>query len=683
MYVKLVLFFLIAGVYLSGMMTPVFVSASSMTHLVISQIQVEGDGGNNDEFIEIYNPTASPVSLNGWSLQYKSSAGNFPLTAGKKNLPDAQIAAGGYFLVAHTSYNGSVVADHIHSSFTISGSSSGATAFLVNGTTYLSSGSDSTIVDKVAYGSSSNNSPEGTAALVPPSEQALIRSSDTNNNAADFSVTVSNPRNSGTSTSPTPSPTPSPAPTPTPVPSPNITYSSDVVISEFLVNPDGSDSGEEWVELYNNYSGEIDLSGWILDDESSNGVPGSSAYELPEGTTIGERDYLVIELPEGAFALNNTGGDTLRLIWPNGLVANQVTYAESAPEDQTYAIKTNNIFAWTKIVTKGSANQFLESVPAPLSGESSDDFKIKINEIYPNPQGSDSGKEWIEVINIGATPISLHNWILDDGNKNDKIGSSAYRVESPIVNPGGIALIVIPAGSFSLNNTGKDTIRIFNPSKVLIDAVAFENSKENQSYALVGNNWVWTDPTPDVANVEIAEIAEQEINCQIIINEIFPEPKKGVEEFIELKNVGVEACDLTGWKLQDNAGSYTLKDFTLDPGEIKAVLKLQSKLSLNNYGQETVRLLNDHDGTIAEIEYEDPPKNQSYNLVESGEYVWSALVTPNKENAIKDGLVAGASLPRTGGRDHMWDSFVVFVVLWYIVGRKGVNGIKGQLTLNI
>src|SRR5437868_4751487 len=94
---SILLFFLIASAYFI-FFSPI--ARASSDHIWINQVQVEGDGGANDEFIELFNPTDSAVSLDGWSLQYKSSAGNFPLVAGKKNLPVASIPAYGYFLVA-------------------------------------------------------------------------------------------------------------------------------------------------------------------------------------------------------------------------------------------------------------------------------------------------------------------------------------------------------------------------------------------------------------------------------------------------------------------------------------------------------------------------------------------------------------------------------------------------------
>ena len=75
------------------------------THLVVSEVY--GGGGNSgatytNDFIELHNPTASSVSVAGWSVQYASSAGTSwavtPLTG--------SIPAGGRYLVQEAQGSG-------------------------------------------------------------------------------------------------------------------------------------------------------------------------------------------------------------------------------------------------------------------------------------------------------------------------------------------------------------------------------------------------------------------------------------------------------------------------------------------------------------------------------------------------------------------------------------------------
>jgi len=261
----------------------------------------------------------------------------------------------------------------------------------------------------------------GSSAALPPAEQALVRTQDTGNNLADFAVQAASPRNAASAPAPDPNPSPDPDPTPDPEPDPTPdpepdpnpepdpdpepvppagpppasthrdqplaapAYSSKIMISEIMPNPDGADAGEEWVELYNSSNEPVDLTGWILDDKDAKNAIGSSAVKLA-GQTIAARGYLVVTLPEGAFTLNNSGEDAVRLFWPNKKLVQNLTYTGKAKDDYTYAFKGQGTFAWTAFPTPGLPNQFVDSsnqttafspaLESGLGGSGADDLLV-------------------------------------------------------------------------------------------------------------------------------------------------------------------------------------------------------------------------------------------------------------------------------------------------------------------
>jgi len=87
-----------------------------------------------------------------------------------------------------------------------------------------------------------------------------------------------------------------------------------VVINEFSSNSD-----PEWVELYNNGTANIELTGWKLIDEGG-GVENLSG-------TIFIKGYFVYERKKGW--LNNTDGDVISLIDASGNSINSVVYGHS------------------------------------------------------------------------------------------------------------------------------------------------------------------------------------------------------------------------------------------------------------------------------------------------------------------------------------------------------------------
>ena len=144
-----------------GFLTPDLwsVAVIPVSHIVISEFYADRTGANKD-FVELYNPnaTGSPdVDISKWSLQVLSANATSTDKISKKNFEvNNKIPASGFFLVGIDEYKGgsaeSPQADMTWASGSLN-SSSGATIFLVSGTSTISDFEDPRIVDQIAYGS--------------------------------------------------------------------------------------------------------------------------------------------------------------------------------------------------------------------------------------------------------------------------------------------------------------------------------------------------------------------------------------------------------------------------------------------------------------------------------------------------------------------------------------------------
>lgn len=133
---------------------------------------------------------------------------------------------------------------------------------------------------------------------------------------------------------------------------PTIAYSRGVYINEILPNPQGNDSTDEWIEIFNSNNYEIDLSGWKIED-----IEGAkTTYNFSMGTKILSNGYLVFKRPETKITLNNST-DGLNLFWPDGKIIDSVNY-NSAPKNQSYN-KTALSWQWSLNLTPNSANKIL------------------------------------------------------------------------------------------------------------------------------------------------------------------------------------------------------------------------------------------------------------------------------------------------------------------------------------
>ncbi|HEY9167165.1 MAG TPA: phospholipase D-like domain-containing protein [Candidatus Kryptonia bacterium] len=149
--------------------------AQSANHVVISEVY--GGGGNSgatlkNDFIELYNPTTSPVSLAGWSVQYSSAAGSsWQVT----NL-SGSIAPHGFYLVQEAQGSGGTISlPTPDATGTLAMSSTAGKVALASSTSALS-GSNPTggaLVDLVGYGSTATGY-EGTGPAPAPSNTASI-----------------------------------------------------------------------------------------------------------------------------------------------------------------------------------------------------------------------------------------------------------------------------------------------------------------------------------------------------------------------------------------------------------------------------------------------------------------------------------------------------------------------------
>jgi hypothetical protein len=183
-------------------------TGTSSGHVVI--YEVYGGGGNGsapytNDFIVLYNPTSTTASLNGWSVQYASASGTS--WSNETNL-SGSIVSHGYYLIQEAAGSGGTISlPAPDATDNIAMNAAAGKVALCNTIMALTGNSStgSTIIDFVGYGSTANAYEGSGPAPAPSNTTAVVRRSpgtDTDNNAADFIVSVPNPKNSGSTPNP-------------------------------------------------------------------------------------------------------------------------------------------------------------------------------------------------------------------------------------------------------------------------------------------------------------------------------------------------------------------------------------------------------------------------------------------------------------------------------------------------
>lgn len=210
-------------------------------------------------------------------------------------------------------------------------------------------------------------------------------------------------------------------------------------------------SPDDWVELKNIGEVAVDVSGYVLTDNAPEDP--THRYTIADGTVVEPGGYLVIDVGGDVFGLG--GADSVNLFAADGTtVVDTYSWTAHSPTSIGRCPDGSGEFADTSTPTKGEANVCPE---APAAA-------VVINETNSN-----TGTDFIELMNIGTEPADVSGYIVRDNNdtRTDAIPAGT------IIEPGGFHVLYDGDGiSFGLGK--EDAARLFMPDGVtLVDSYAW------------------------------------------------------------------------------------------------------------------------------------------------------------------------------------------------------------------
>jgi hypothetical protein len=372
--------------------------------------------------------------------------------------------------------------------------------------------SSSTIVDQVIY----------TGSLVPQEGQALARRIDgvDSDDNSDWAITtnltpgtsniISNPPplsgSSGGVIAPPPTNTVSNQET-------SVIYSSapkKVVLYELYPNPPGVDNEEEFIELKNNSQETISLEGWKL---------GSTSRKFNLSGELEGQEIFVWPRAETGIALKNSASETIRLYDNHNSVVDEIAY-DKALEGYSYSRDESGIFKWTRHITKGATNKFVEEsrfsttttsteIKTTPSSTSTDFFPtekintntIEISEVFSDPQGVD-GDEFVELHNYGFETVDLRGWGLRTKNGKEFVIST-----TTIIYPNEYRPFYKISTKLTLHNT-EEFVELVDSEQRIISSLSVSKSISGKSYSLIQGQWFWVLPNPGMLAAPPPEIVQ-------------------------------------------------------------------------------------------------------------------------------------------------------------------------------
>jgi hypothetical protein len=459
--------------------------------VVLNELFPNPGGADDDaEWVELYNGGSTSVSLDGWTLRWGTSSLTSDFAFAAVVLP-----AGGY-VVAGGSRSG---ADVEIADLAMGNASSSGDAVALEDCAGRR-------VDTVVYGPDNDDEfvddfgMVATSTAPTPTDDASIArridGADTDRSGDDFVLLDS------------------PTPDASNARDADCVGMDDVKINELQPDPDGADEGGEWIELYG--AKLVALDGWRIEWGTSEF---GSGFDFPAGTTIGAGSYLLVGGTSDAdlaapLALGNAGSssDAVRLRHCGGGVADTVVYGEGnadgwiddggAEAESTAPAPLGGLAIARRVDGVDSdacGADFALAVPSPGAANAvaslctPGGFTVKVNELLPDPEGTDDGAEWIELYNAGASPQSLDGWSIEIA-KSDWT-DFAYTVPAGVALAPGAFLAIggadteadLVADGLSLGNAASapDGVRLVDCQKVVQDSVLYADPFDEIDDALL------------------------------------------------------------------------------------------------------------------------------------------------------------------------------------------------------
>lgn len=247
--------------------------------------------------------------------------------------------------------------------------------------------------------------------------------------------------------------------------------SAEIRINEIYPAPK-TEEEEEWVELYNNGTNDIDLTEYTLQDATQKPIKIESMNIAAGGFVIATAHK----------TLNNSNGDTVSL--KKNLLEDPIdiaTYSGTFDEFKSY-VKCPDGWIMSTIITQNESNDKAcptvtptptsTPTPTPTTIPISYD-NILISEVMPDPL-EENEKEWVELYNHNDFTVSLDNWYIDD----EENAGSAPKVFSAAINTKSYFIFEV---SSYFNNDG-DSVRLLDFAMTKKDSFSYSKSEKGKTY---------------------------------------------------------------------------------------------------------------------------------------------------------------------------------------------------------
>lgn len=386
---------------------------------------------------------------------------------------------------------------------------------------------------------------------------------------------------------------------------------SEVVTSDLVT---GIFGGADWVELYNPTDSDISLDGCFITDDDT-----KPRKQRLDGVTVPAGGYALLpcskesNAPEGSLSLAlSSTGETVSLFDPLGNRIDSVA-VPAMTKGSSYARGEDGLFSVCVKPTPGEANSTVGLTVTAMD----ETAPVRLSEaVFTGSMGAldpyGDRCEFVELRNTSGAPVLLDGYYLSDDRGDltkwafpagTVIGAGEYRVIYLAgANCGKTSTETALYAPFAVSGD-EEGVFLFDGNGFTYDVILNADAEAKNVSLGAGDGDTaarYLYATPGAVNAEVYRGADGRVTAlkrSVYISEVSAGGKNG--EWVELRNGGSEATDLTGWSLGDGNADHAAFHFggTLDAG---ACLVLSPDgFALSKAGETLI--LSDGNGFIRDI----------------------------------------------------------------------------------
>ncbi len=425
-----------------------------------------------------------------------------------------------------------------------------------------------------------------------------------------------------------------------------LVVSADSENTVFINEVESNDTvtGNDWIEIYNIGTEDVDISGWyITDDKGQERVEKAQEWPIADGTVVTAGGTVVIEHSDVLDNFSLGKNDTVQLCDGNGNVMDSFTYTGHA--SGTYARVPDGVGEFVDIEPTKNALNIVEE-------EEKIAFKLVLNEVDTQPD------VYVEVINIGAEEMDVTGYEIRS-NVDGK--GWKFPADTTVASNGILAVTSDMAGMVysatddeyvvgtiveAVDFDGTNELYLVDANGEVVDSFAWSGTAIYENDATAASFGRYPDGVGSVCLMKQTPSSANEWYApKVVVNEVEQDDGSN-PDWVEIYNVGDTAVDISGWYMYDddvvshvNLITPVADGTTLEPGKYY-IFEEGKQFSFSLGKNDNVTIFN-KDGVVIDEFYWQGHAEGVYARIPNGvgEFVDFSKGTKGKENVIVNSVV--------------------------------------------